>query len=138
MPDLEALGQISPWGRESGIGHLGELGLELVVDVLEGAAKGGELLARLLGDEHLGHAVPVDRLAGLHRHIGHLLRAAAAHLRRPAAASSLPPAPLSRCRRRAALRPHEEMGMVVVLALWAESQAAEYLVGSNGPRRTTP
>jgi len=35
----------------------------------------------------------------------------------PAAASSLPPvAPLSRCRRRAALRPHEEMGMVVVLA----------------------
>jgi hypothetical protein len=103
-----------PGEGESRIEHLGELGLELVVYVLEGAAEGGELLARLLGDEHLGHAVPVDRLAGLHRHVGHLLRAVAAHLRRPAAASSLPPAPLSRCRRRcAALRPHEEMGVVV-------------------------
>ena len=136
-PDLGWMTQILGGDRLGE--YLRELGLELVVDVLEGAAEGGELLARLLGDEHLGHAVPVDRLAGLHRHIGHLLRAAAAHLRRPAAASSLPPvAPLSRCRRRAALRPHEEMGMVVVLALWAESQAAEYLVGSNGPRRTTP
>jgi hypothetical protein len=46
-----------------------ELGLELLVDVLEGAAEGGELPAGLLGDEQLGHAVPVDRLADLHRSV---------------------------------------------------------------------
>jgi len=53
--------------------YLRELGLELVVDVLEGAAEVGELLAGLLGDKHLGQAVPVDRLAGLRRRVGHLL-----------------------------------------------------------------
>ena len=124
--------------------YLRELGLELVVDVLEGAAEGGELLARFLGDEHLGHAVPVDRLAGLHRHIDHLLRAVAAHILRPAAASSLGllgPAdtPLSssrRRRRRAAFRPDNEMG----IRGWpgaargvARVQTGEYFVGSNRP-----
>jgi hypothetical protein len=79
--------------------YLRELGLQLVVDVLEGAAEGGELPARLLGDEHLGHAVPVDRLAGLDRHVGHLLRAVPAHLSRPPRTQKPSGGPLSRRRR---------------------------------------
>jgi hypothetical protein len=70
-----------------------------VVDVLEGAAEGGELLAGLLGDEHLGQAVPVDRLAGLRRGVRHLLHhAVPAHLARlPSLSLSLllaPPPPI--------------------------------------------
>jgi hypothetical protein len=78
-----------------------------MVDVLEGAAEGSELPARLLGDEHLPQAVPVDRLAGLDRHVGHLLRAVPAHLRRRALSTGLSAFVLSLA---AALRPRSGMG----------------------------
>jgi len=71
--------------------YLRELGLELVIDVLEGAAEVGELLTGLIGDKHLGQAVPVDRLAGLRRRVGHLLHhPVPAHLARLAP----PPPPI--------------------------------------------
>jgi hypothetical protein len=50
-------------GRRRLAGYLGVLGLKLVVDVLEGAAKVGELLPGLLGDEHLSHPWPPQSIA---------------------------------------------------------------------------
>ena len=97
------------WG---GGEYLRELGLELVVDVLEGAAEGVELLARLVGDEHLGHPLPVDRLPGLRGHLRHLLHAVPAHLPPPSSPFplyldlSLSPLVRRRRRRRSELRPH--------------------------------
>jgi hypothetical protein len=121
--------------------YLRELGLQLVVDVLEGAAEGGELPARLLGDEHLGHAVPVDRLAGLDRHVGHLLRAVPAHLSRPprtqkpSGGSSLSPPPRSDRNKNGGEGNKPYAGGVT----WRSGgdrvgKDRAYLVGSNGPR----
>jgi hypothetical protein len=82
-----------------------------MVDVLEGAAEGSELPARLLGDEHLPQAVPVDRLAGLDRHVGHLLRAVPAHLRRRTLSTGLSAFVLSLAAAAAdALRPRNGIG----------------------------
>lgn len=58
-----------------------ELGLDLVVDLVEGAAEVSEFLACLIGDEKLRHPVPIDRLGGLRRHLHHLLRSVPAHPR---------------------------------------------------------
>ena len=66
-----------------GILYLGEFGLELAVDLVEGAAEVGELLAGLVGDEGLRHAVPIDRLSRLCGHFRHLLHPVSAHLRPP-------------------------------------------------------
>ena len=52
---------------------LAELGLKLIVDLVEGAAEIGELSASLVGDKELGHAVPVDVLRRLEGKIHHPL-----------------------------------------------------------------
>ena len=39
---------------------LAELGLESVVDLIKGTAESGELFASLIGDDKLGHAIPVN------------------------------------------------------------------------------
>ena len=60
--------------------YLAELGLEGLVNLIEGAAEIGELLAGFLGDHELGHAVPVNllpNLEGLVSHIHHFLPGAA-------------------------------------------------------------
>lgn len=63
--------------------YLGELSLQLVIDVVEGAAKVSELFAGLIGDEELSHAVPIDRLGRLRGHLRHLLHPVPAHPRAP-------------------------------------------------------
>jgi hypothetical protein len=66
--------------KKNKIRHLGELGLEPVVDILESTTEDNKLLSRLVRDKQLGHVVPVDHLAGPHCPIDHLLHIVAAHI----------------------------------------------------------
>ena len=52
--------------------YLTELGGELMIDFIESATKSGELLASLVGDKELSHALPIDVLGWLERDIGEL------------------------------------------------------------------
>lgn len=61
---------------------LAELGLERWVDLVEGAAKSGELFASLVGDQKLCHPLPVYGPRRLQRYIGDFLSRSAHFLAR--------------------------------------------------------
>lgn len=56
---------------------LAELCLEGSVNLIEGTTKSGELFASLIGDQKLGHALPVDVPGGFESYISNFLPGAA-------------------------------------------------------------
>lgn len=64
-------------GRNWNLRDLAEFSLEGWVNLLEGSAKGWELLASFIGDQKLGHAIPIDILWCLEGNIGDFLDRAA-------------------------------------------------------------
>lgn len=52
---------------------LAELGLELGVDLVKGAAEVGELPASVVGYQQLRHSFPIDFPTGLECHVSYLL-----------------------------------------------------------------